>query len=72
MYFFKKIIFLFFSDFEWKMIDIIVKNVFCVPRDTFAKEILMEVSYFRNIFQNLVKFLRPLTTSLQKVFKPVF
>ena len=72
MYFFKKFIFLFFSDFECKMIDIFVKNVFCVPRDTFAKEILMEVSYFCNIFQNLVKFLRPLTASLQKVFKPEF
>ena len=72
MYFFRKFIFLFFSDFEWKMINIFVKNVFCVPRDTFAKEILMEASYFCNIFQNLVKFLRPLTTSLQKVFKPEF
>ena len=72
MYFFKKFIFLFFSDFEWKMINIFVKNVFCVPRDTFAKEILMEVSYFCYIIQNLVKFLRPLTTSFQKVFKPEF
>ena len=72
MYFFKKFIFLFFSDFEWKMIDIFVNNVLHVPRDTFAKEILMEVSYFYNIFQNLVKFLRPLTTSLQKVFRPEF
>ena len=54
------------------MIDIFVNNVLHVPRDTFAKEILMEVSYFYNIFQNLVKFLRPLTTSLQKVFRPEF
>ena len=54
------------------MIDIFVNNVFYVPRDTFAKEILMEVSYFCYIFQNLVKFLRPLTTSLQKVFKLEF
>ena len=71
MYFFKNI-YLFYSDFEWKKIGIFVKNVFYVTRDTFAREILIEVSYFCYISQHLVKFQRPLTTSLQKVLKPNF
>ena len=65
-------IFLFFSDFECKAIGIFVKTVFYVPGCTFAVEILMEVSYFCYLFQTLFKFLRQLTTSLQKVVKPNF
>ena len=39
------------------MIGIFLKNVFYGPRDTFAVEILMEVSYFCYLFQKIVKFL---------------
>ena len=69
---FFKFIYRFFSDFEWKMIGIFVKNVIYVPRDTFAVDILIEVSYFCYLFQKIVKLLPTLTTSLQKVVQPEF